>query len=316
MSFLLSILTLLFAVANALAQPRFGEREDRGLLTNAQINEASGLVASRKQPGVLWTHNDSGDSARVFALGENGKDLGVVRLEGAGAIDWEDITLGPGPEAGRDYLYCGDIGDNGAVRPTIQVYRIPEPQVDPEHPVAWRRTTGAEKITLRYPGGPRDAETLMSDPITSDLIVISKREDTVHAFRAAAASLHDGDTVVLEEIAALPGVTWAVSGDISADGSEILVKTYPQIFYYHRAPGESLAQALAHHPDPLPYTIEPQGEAVAWAADGSGYYTTSEDSKEIDAHLYFYPRLEPASGVHDQGSVLSPPGSPDLSRER
>jgi len=316
MHFLLRLLAFLLVAASAVAQPRFGEREDRGQLANPQINEASGLVASRRQPGLLWTHNDSGDSARVFAIGENGRDLGVVLLAGTNAIDWEDIAIGPGPEPGRDYLYCGDIGDNNAARQTVQVYRIAEPAVDTAHPVLWRRVAEVEQFFLRYPGGPRDAETLMSDPLTGDLIVVTKREDTVHAFRAEAGRLRSGDTIVLEEIAALPGVTWAVSGEISPDGSEILVKTYPQIFYYRRNPGESLAQAFTHPPDSLPYTLEPQGEAVAWADDGSGYYTTSEEAGNVEAHLYFYPRLKPASDVHDHGSLLPRTTGPDLSRRR
>ena len=61
--------------------------------------EASGLVASRAQPGLLWAHNDSGGAPEVFAIGEDGSDRGWS-VAGAAARDWEDMAAGPGPAEG------------------------------------------------------------------------------------------------------------------------------------------------------------------------------------------------------------------------
>ena len=80
----------------------FGPREEKGLIAADEISEASGLVASRQNTNVLWTHNDSGDSSRLYALDTEGRDLGVYTLAEIDPRDWEDIALGPGPEAGRD----------------------------------------------------------------------------------------------------------------------------------------------------------------------------------------------------------------------
>src|SRR6266566_1484018 len=68
-----------------------------GTLHSPRVKESSGIAASRAHPGVLWTHNDSGDDAYVYATDLAGADRGVVRIRGARAVDWEDIALGPCP---------------------------------------------------------------------------------------------------------------------------------------------------------------------------------------------------------------------------
>src|SRR3954451_10421792 len=86
--------------------------------------ELSGLVASPAQRGVLWTHNDSGDAPRLFALRSDGSAIATVAVRGAQAVDWEDLAAGPDGS-----LLVGDIGDNDAARDSVTVYRVPEPQV-------------------------------------------------------------------------------------------------------------------------------------------------------------------------------------------
>ena len=63
-----------------------------------EMDETSGLVVSAKNPDTLWTNNDSGDSARVFAISPTGALRGIYPLDGATALDWEDIAIGPGPQ--------------------------------------------------------------------------------------------------------------------------------------------------------------------------------------------------------------------------
>ena len=83
-----------------------------GTIASPSVVEASGIAASWRVNGVWWVHNDSGDSARVFAIGSDGRDLGEFALSGATAVDWEDIVAGPGPAFAVSYLYLADIGDN------------------------------------------------------------------------------------------------------------------------------------------------------------------------------------------------------------
>jgi hypothetical protein len=88
------------------------------------LPEASGLAASRRTPGVLWAHNDSGDPF-VFALTATGGVKGRVFVTGARVWDWEDIAVGPC--ANGTCLYIADIGDNDRRRQSVTIYRTPEP---------------------------------------------------------------------------------------------------------------------------------------------------------------------------------------------
>ncbi|MBZ5711060.1 hypothetical protein [Nannocystis pusilla] len=238
-----------------------------------EVHEASGLVESRSQPGVFWVHNDSGDEPRFFAFDAAGALLGSFEVDGAVAIDWEDMSAGPGPTAG-EWLYFGDIGDNSETRPFITVYRVPEPDVAAaaDDLVV---ISAVEAIELVYPDEPHNAETLMVDPQTGDLVIVAKGDPT-RIFRAPGP-VAAGGPYTLEEIAPIQfPATVATGGDISPTGDFIAVRTYAQAFLWLRPPGTSLADALAGEPCTLPLAIEPQGETLTIAHDRSGYYTFSE----------------------------------------
>ncbi len=269
----------------------FGDREMLGLLTEDAIDEASGLAASRLNPGVLWTHNDSGDKPRLFALNAKGVHLGIYELLGAEARDWEDMAVGPGPKPGRHYLYVADCGDNKARWDLKTIYRLPEPRLRPDQPAIESALSGVETIRYRYPDGPRDAETLLVDPATADIYIVSKREQSVHLYRAAYPQ-NTKAPITLESLGKLP-LTDVTAGDVSADASEILLKNYGAVLYWPRLPDQDLGQALLGKPHRLPYYPEPQGESITWHAQGGGYFTVSEERDGIPAMLYFYPRLDP-----------------------
>src|SRR6188508_1240616 len=152
---LIAILPL-FAGRCCLAATSFSAGVQTGTIQNSSINEASGIAASRINPNVLWAHNDSGDSARVFAMTAAGTNLGTYSISGASATDWEDIAVGPGPTAGAQYLYIGDIGDNGASRSSVSIYRVPEPTVSDTQSAVSTSVSGMKKFTFTYPGGARD----------------------------------------------------------------------------------------------------------------------------------------------------------------
>ena len=281
------ICALLLVSCTTRAQPpAFGEGERLGELEHPEITEASGLAASRRTPGHFWTHNDSGDTTRIFALGPGGEDRGVWYLDGASARDWEDIAVGPGPLDSLSYLYIGEIGDNNGVYDLIRIYRSPEPVITEDS--AGGVLQEVETITCRYEDGPRDAEGLFVDPVTRDIYIVSKREAAVGLYRLAWP-YSTTDTQRLERVATLDSLTMITAADISPDGSEILLKDYLVVYYWERRQGESVAEAMVRKPRVLPYTFEPQGEAIAWGADGA-YYTTSEEFRSIPALLTRYRR--------------------------
>ena len=274
------------------------ERIDLGEIENDDIQEASGIVASLTNDNVIWTHNDSGDSNRIFAMNTQGKHLGEYFLNDSQNRDWEDIAIGPGPEEGLHYLYVGDIGDNFSENDIKHIYRVIEPKLNSSSNFNSIQLDGIESISFQYEDGNRDAETLIIDPLTKDIIIISKREATaVHIYSIPFPQ--DTDTILTANLIMTKDFypndnfatsQWIVGGDISHDGKEILVKSYTDIFYFSRTSNQSFYDALNNEEIKFPYITEPQGEAICWDANISGYYTLSEEADDANqpSHLYFY----------------------------
>ncbi|MBM3128313.1 MAG: hypothetical protein FJ009_06710 [Chloroflexi bacterium] len=277
------------------ACPQFADGVAVGNIQSALLNETSGLAASRKNSNVLWAHNDSGDSARVFAMDVQGRHLGIYNLVGVTALDWEDMAIGPGPVTGQDYLYLGDIGDNYRLRPSIVVYRVPEPTVSATQTPVSVDLSDWDRLPMRYPGGVAyDSETLLVDPISGDLFGVTRDragEGVARVFRNPAPHTA-GVTVTLELVATLSLATEIKAGDVSPSGDAVLLRPHSfsapsSGYYWTRAPATNLWDAFAAQPCLTPLTNEAQGEALAFAADGNGYRTTSEGT---NPPLYFYAR--------------------------
>lgn len=266
--------------------PQFQAGISRGNVASSYINEASGMAASRKNANVLWVHNDSGDSARVFAMSNTGRHLGIYNFTGKSATDWEDMAIGPGPTPGQDYLYMGDIGDNNAVRSTIKVYRVAEPVVSETQTPVTVSLTDIETFTLQYENGPRDAETLMVDPINGDLYIVSKRETYSRVYRAASSELTATGTVILHQVAQLPW-GWATGGEISPSGNEVIIRGSFRASVWVRPFGGSLWSAFSGTEYAVPLMSEPQGEAICYDGSERGYYTVSE---YVNQPIYYFAR--------------------------
>jgi 5'/3'-nucleotidase SurE len=256
-------------------------------LTDPVLVEVSGVVASRSHPPVLWVHNDSGGEPAAYAISPKGEPLGTYTVDGATAVDWEDIAIGPGPTKGTSYLYLGDIGDNLSRRDHVVVYRVPEPTTAPSG--AGGTLTGTETFSLRYPDGPVDAESLLVDPRSGDLFIIDKEytSGVGKVFRAREQQLVDGADITMQPVASftlgpddaagsgLPG-TIVTGADVSPDGGIVLVRTYRRVLAFVRPPGKPLAAAFGVDPCNAPQTNERQGEGVGFSADAKGYFTISE----------------------------------------
>lgn len=304
------ILVLLVSLLPFVSTPgdgaTFSSGTSQGNINSSIINEASGIVTGPNNREVFWINNDSGDAPRVFAVDGQARLLGTYNLSGFTARDYEDIALGPGPTPGVSYLYIGDIGDNNAVRSAgIQVYRVPEPAVYGRQHTAPvnRNLKGIETIGLVYPDGPRDAETLLVDPWSGDLYVISKRDSLGRIYRAPADQLIDGGTVTMEFRGQLPW-SWATGGDVSPTGKEIIVRGYANASLWQRPAGTELWEALNGTPVGVPLVIEPQGEAICFDGTGLNYHTLSE---RVNQPLYLFGRT--SDDGPPQPSVLIEAGS-------
>lgn len=253
-------------------------------LKNPAINESSGLAASRSNPNIYWTHNDSGDGPLVYAFDATGESRGVFRVAGAQARDWEDMAVGPGPTQASSYLYLGDIGDNNKARSEIVVYRVPEPKLtaaDKNSSKSNPRITAAgDAIRLRYPDGKFDAETLLVHPTSGNLYIVTKvilRNATIYEARAP---LVPGKVITMKRIGDIkvPSLIGALTGgSISPDGRRVALCDYLQGYEV------VLPRSSKNFNDIWRQTVTPfklgqreQGEAITYRADGKALLVTSE----------------------------------------
>jgi hypothetical protein len=254
------------------------------------LSELSGLVASRAHPGVLYAHADSGADAIFYAMTVAGASLGSFTLSGTSATDWEDISVGPGPDTGS-FIYVGDIGDNaartgnGSKRTEIQVYRVPEPEVAADTSMGDQTLGNWQRLRFTYPDAAHDAETLMVDPVTADILIVTKETSGASkVFRAPGSTPTDTPTV-LELVATLSiGSSGAKSalvtaGDISPSGDSVILRSYTAIWLWCRA--STWAGTFAVAPNELPSASEPQGEGLSFSYDGKVWYSAGETSTTI-----------------------------------
>ncbi len=249
------------------------------------LGEVSGLAQSRTNPGVFWVHNDSGDEPRVYAVSRSGALLGTYTLAGATAIDWEDMAIGPAAP-GRSYMYLADIGDNTGRRRSVRIYRVGEPVVGMDQSPVVETLSPVTSYDFVYDDGPRDAEGFMVDPLTGDFYVVSKRErDGNRLYRSISPS--DSTMNTFERVGRFT-TTGTTGADISPDGLQVLIRRYSSAInpdtppalagsYWSRPDTSvSLVALLAQPAQTVRLVAEAQGEAIAFAADNKGFYTTSE----------------------------------------
>lgn len=271
------------------ACPTFNTPQAAGRVTAPYLAEVSGLAASRRDDTLLWVNNDSGDGPIIYAIDTRGAVRAGYELVGAQAVDWEDITVGPGPVEGTSYIYVGDIGDNDLQSDIAPVYRIPEPTnvpVAPAEPSLFRIRT-VETIVLSYGGGRAfNSETMMADPENGDLYVVTKTTTGRSLVFRAAAPLAGGSRIQMEEVGTVNVRGEATGGDISVNG-DIIIRTYEGAYLWRRPPGVSVADALRETPCTVRLNAEPQGEAISFSADGQNLWTTSEGTGQW---LYRYTR--------------------------
>ena len=235
------------------------------------INESSGLAASRLQDGVFYTHNDSGDEARLFRFSTDGGRVLTFPLQGATARDWEGMAAGPCPEGG-DCLFVGDIGDNLRQHDRIQVWAFREIEGGVE-------STPAASWSVRYPDGAEDAEVLLVHPTTGRIYLVTKESRSPQVFRFPQ---NPGEGV-LERVAVLseerlglrlPKLT---GGDFSREGDRVILRGYLSAWEW----AVQLSDPEAHWSEPplrsVPLRLERQGEALTFDLTGR-VFTSSEGS--------------------------------------
>jgi len=266
-------------------------KEISGFLQSPETKETSGIASSGIFSDIYYIHNDSGDTSRFFAITPKGnlvstfyfqKDKDLLSWQ----LDCEDVAVGKGPKTGKSYVYLGDIGDNFYVRNYITIYRF-------EEQPSWMSNkvnhVVPAQLHLSYPDSPQDAETMMIDPQQNLLYIVNKRTDTIRVYTTPLSFRNNEKRVLrLRSKIHFPGYKpfkYITAGDISKDGTKILLKSYGKVYFWLRKEKEPVWETMKRKPEELPYDIQRQGEAIGFTPDAEGYYTTSEGSF---AAIYYY----------------------------
>lgn len=257
-----------------------------GFLLDPQLNEISGLAASRRHPGTLWLHDDGGNPARLFAVSNRGLRRATYRVEGVNKTDWEDIAAFQ--LDGRDYLLLADTGDNGGLRRTLQLHVIEEPRT-----LENGRLTPAWSIAFRWPDGARDCEAVAVDTKRGQVLLVSKKRQPPELF-ALPLRPRDKGVQTARALGRLAGVpqptsddlrqrpqrarydTHVTAADVSPDGRTLAVMTYRYLLFYPALHGQGWGRAVARAPQVRTLPWLPQAEALGWAPDGDSVFATGE----------------------------------------
>lgn len=273
--------------ANTNAQSSKNYREPRRIaeIQDDAVRESSGLVASRKNLGVLWTHNDSGDGAFLYAFDKTGKKLGVWKVAGASNTDWEDIAIYTDPTTNESYLLIGDIGNNQRARREVVVYKVIEPKISAEDSVSNKKsprtTAAAAKIRLEYSDAPSDVETLLVNPSNGDIYLVSKNlSEEADVYKAAAPYSTDKKNP-LQNVGkfSAPSLTkgFFTGGEISPDGKRLIICDYFAAYEAVLPAGaKNFDEIWKTNPEQVDLGERAQGEAICYSADGKAIYATSE----------------------------------------
>ncbi len=265
--------------------------EHLGNLEHRAINESSGLAVSRRTPGIMWTHNDSGGLPRLFVSTIEGRHLAIVNVRGASNRDWEDMASYSFD--GKDWLLIADVGDNRAVRKQYILYIIEEPEIDLNRENQILEAPVAEKIRFVYEDGARDCEAVGVDTVLRQILLLSKRDvppvlyslpirsegdDPIIAKRLVAVSKIPRPTA--EDIADDPRYgkyrSMPTAMDVNRNGTLAIVITYKDAYKFRRNMGKTWEESFVETPRILPLPKRRQGESGCFSAEGQAVFVGTE----------------------------------------
>jgi len=255
------------------------------------IAELSGIVKSPRRENLFWVHNDSGDSARIFAINSDAQSIlptyskftnypdapesGKSQWQGfevlyANNVDWEDIA------ADASYLYLSDMGNNGNERKDMAIYAISE--IDP---TASTRSAVVQKYPVVYPdqtGFPDPTWNFDSESLfvaDEKLYLITKhRSATLPHGMEPGAKLYRMDTRFTDQpntltlIESNAELTAATGADLSPDGQRLAVISYSDLWLFSRpADGSDHWLSSPSIRTALDRNVVKQVEAIAWQDD-------------------------------------------------
>lgn len=238
-----------------------------------QLESSSGIVGSQTNGAYVIICEGAGNPNVLHVYNRQAEFVGKIIVEGAENIDWQDIAAGPGPDDGAPYLYIGDIGDRGAVRDFLSIYRLREPDLSALEVPFEINAEGVDKIDFTV-NAKRDFQTLMVDPESKDLIVMGTMQAMTYRLRfpqstsGVTAADFKGHHMLRREIK---------GGDISPDRRHIIIKDVGEVFKWEIPDGDDPVRVMFEDvPVKVPYVAEIEGGALGWTSDSQTYFTITD----------------------------------------
>jgi hypothetical protein len=281
-----------------------------------RITEASGIAHGMVSPSVFYVQNDSGHSNELFAVnGRTGATVATITVRGARNVDWEDVAVAPAAD-GTPSIWVADIGDNDAVRRTVQIYRLAEPLLSLETRNQRLQLPVQQKWLLRYPTGPVDAESLaVALDGTAYVITKSIGSGTVyqvprfpHPGRIQPLRELFTQDIHLRSIGNLPRLARHLlftGAALSSDGTLFALRTYAEAWVWRLGP-DGLSGRLGA-PVVVPLPAQEQGEGVAIAGN---HLVVDSEGAHAPVYAVPLPRELTRRPVTTSPPAVSPPVVP------
>jgi len=242
-----------------------------GRIEAPQVAESSGLAMSRSQPGLWWTHNDSGHSNHIYPMSATGAVLGrPVKVEGAVNVDWEDIAADD-----QGQLWISDLGNNANRRRDLKVYIIDEPQAAGEGKDFPESVAVKRILRVRYPDQdafPPAALNFDSEGIfvrDGILYVLTKHRSDAHTRLYRLVDDGGEGEQVLEYLQSFENSGMVTGAALHPDGKRLAVLTYTGLWVFET---DGVTEAfLGGAVRYLPATFRAWGqvEGIDWMEDGA-----------------------------------------------
>jgi hypothetical protein len=248
-------------------------------LKDTRIDESSGLAASRRyaKEQLLWTHNDSGGEPTLYCINMAGETVADANLQGAQNIDWEDIGIS------GQWIYVADCGDNRERRPNITIYRLHEPELNPKN-LGAKLTSSFETMTLKYPDGSHNCETIL--PFHDGTLLFVSKKGGISRIYKTPLPFKDGASQTLEDVGEFafsdggekpnPYSMLTTGGSVANDEKHLVIRTYTRAYEWTIPAHNDWKTMWTKKPRVWDLPSSKQGESICYSADGSKYYATSE----------------------------------------
>lgn len=233
MRFVVVLFLALMLVAQPAAAKKKIDKVPPGTVSQIEderIKESSGLALSVEHDDLVYTINDRGTAAKIYAIKlSTGEVVGTADISGLDVEDTESIAVDA-----KGTMWLGDLGDNDHVRDNVAIFSFPEP--GPGN----RTIASADRYPVKFPNGPVDVEGMLVHPTTSQIHLVSKiRDDSGTIF--ALPDLQPGVTATAEDLqkrapVAVTDATYTHAGD------KVLLRTNDDLSVFDPTNWEQLVQ--------------------------------------------------------------------------